>query len=413
MQPAVGTEEARAAAELAARTSYGRLVALLARQWHDLAAAEDALADAFRAALETWPETGVPSRPEAWLLTAARRVLLDRARASKVRAGAVSTLALLWDESAMAEPDLFPDERLKLLFVCAHPAIDPAARTPLMLQTVLGLDAARIAGAFLTSAAALGQRLVRAKSRIRDAGIPFVVPERSELPERLDAVLQAIYAAYGSGWEDVAGADPKRRGLAQEAIWLARLVTRLLPQEAEAHGLLALMLHCEARRDARRDDEGAFVPLGEQNTALWSRELAGEAERTLGDASRLGRIGPFQLEAAIQSVHYGRAATRRTDWPALAQLYEALARLAPSVGVLVSRAAACANAFGPEHGLAHLDALPEDEIRAYQPYWALRAHLLALIDAAGAKAAFDRAIGLSDDPAVRAFLLRQRNRKPG
>lgn len=413
MQPVVETQEARAAAELAARASYGRLVALLARQWHDLAAAEDALADAFRAALETWPETGVPARPEAWLLIAARRVLLDRARAGKVRADAMPTLALLSDGSAMAEPALFPDERLKLLFVCAHPAIDPAARTPLMLQTVLGLDATRIAGAFLTSAATLGQRLVRAKTKIRDAGIPFVVPERSELPERLDAVLQAIYAAYGSGWEDVTGADPKRRGLAQEAIWLARLVTRLLPQEAEAHGLLALMLHCEARRDARRDGEGGFVPLGEQDTALWSRELASEAERALGDASRLGRLGPFQLEAAIQSVHYGRAATGQIDWLALAQLYEALARLAPTIGALVSRAAACANAFGPDHGLTQLDALPQDAIRAYQPYWALRAHLLAKTDAAGADAAFDRAIGLSDDPAVRSFLLRRRNRKPG
>jgi RNA polymerase sigma-70 factor (ECF subfamily) len=414
MQPAAGTAEAQAAAELAARASYGRLVALLARQWRDLAAAEDALADAFRAALETWPQAGIPTRPEAWLLTAARRVLLDWARASKVRTDAEPTLALLSDEFAMTEPALFPDERLKLLFVCAHPAIDPAARTPLMLQTVLGLDAARIAGAFLTSPAALGQRLVRAKAKIRDAGIAFIVPEHSELAERLDAVLQAIYAAYGSGWEDVAGADPKRRDLAREAIWLARLVTRLLPGEAEAHGLLALMLHCEARRDARRNSDGGFVPLGEQDTALWSKALAAEAERTLGDAARLGRLGPFQIEAAIQSVHHGRAATGRTDWAALAQLYEALARLAPTIGVLVSRAAACAEAIGPDHGLAQLDALPIDEIRAYQPYWTLRAHLLARTgDAAAAHAAFDRAIGLSDDPAVRAFLLRRRNRAPG
>jgi RNA polymerase sigma-70 factor (ECF subfamily) len=412
MQPAAGMAEARAAAELAARASYGRLVALLARQWRDLAAAEDALADAFRAALETWPEAGVPGRPEAWLLTAARRVLLDRERARKVRTDAEPTLALLSDEFAMAEPSLFPDERLKLLFVCAHPAIDPAARTPLMLQTVLGLDAVRIAAAFLTSPAALGQRLVRAKAKIRDAGIAFAVPEHAELPERLDAVLQAIYAAYGSGWEDVSGADPKRRGLAQEAIWLGRLVTRLLPGEAEAQGLLALMLHCEARRDARRDDTGGFVPLGEQDTALWSRDLATEAERALADASRLGRVGPFQLEAAIQSVHCGRAATGRTDWHALAQLYEALARLAPTIGVLVSRAAASAEAVDADHGLALLDALPADEIRAYQPYWALRADLLARTGSAGADAAFDRAIGLSDDPAVRAFLLRRRNRSP-
>jgi RNA polymerase sigma-70 factor (ECF subfamily) len=245
--------EARAAADLAARASYGRLVALLARQWRDLAAAEDALAEAFRAALERWPLDGVPARPEAWLLTAARRVLIDQSRAGRVRTDAEPTLALLSEQFSMTEPSLFPDDRLKLLFVCAHPAIDASARTPLMLQTVLGLDAARIAAAFLTSPAALGQRLVRAKAKIRDAGIAFETPERGELPARLDAVLQAIYAAFGSGWEDVAGADPKRRGLAREAIWLARLVTALMPDEPEARGLLALMLHSDARRMARRD----------------------------------------------------------------------------------------------------------------------------------------------------------------
>lgn len=406
--------EARMAAELAARASYGRLVALLARQWRDLAAAEDALADAFRAALEHWPTSGVPARPEAWLLTTARRVLIDRARAQTVRADAGPTLALLTDQFAMAEPALFPDDRLKLLFVCAHPAIDASARTPLMLQTVLGLDAARIAAAFLTSAAALGQRLVRAKAKIRDAGIAFAVPEQSELAPRLDAVLQAVYAAYGSGWEDVAGADPKRRGLAEEAIWLGRLIAGLLPREPEAHGLLALMLHCEARRAARRDAAGAFVPLAEQDVALWSRAMIGQAETALGEAAKLGRIGPFQLEAAIQSVHAARAVSGRTDWQALAQLHEGLARLAPTTGVLVSRAAAFAEAFGPERGLALLTELPEAEIASYQPFWALRAHLMQRLGLeAEARLAFDRAIGLADDPAVRAFLARRRDASIG
>ncbi|MBX9908374.1 MAG: RNA polymerase subunit sigma-70 [Beijerinckiaceae bacterium] len=406
--------EARMAAELAARASYGRLVALLARQWRDLAAAEDALADAFRAALEHWPTSGVPARPEAWLLTTARRVLIDRARAQTVRADAGPTLALLTDQFAMAEPALFPDDRLKLLFVCAHPAIDASARTPLMLQTVLGLDAARIAAAFLTSAAALGQRLVRAKAKIRDAGIAFAVPEQSELAPRLDAVLQAVYVAYGSGWEDVAGADPKRRGLAEEAIWLGRLIAGLLPREPEAHGLLALMLHCEARRAARRDAAGAFVPLAEQDVALWSRAMIGQAETALGEAAKLGRIGPFQLEAAIQSVHAARAVSGRTDWQALAQLHEGLARLAPTTGVLVSRAAAFAEAFGPERGLALLTELPEAEIASYQPFWALRAHLMQRLGLeAEARLAFDRAIGLADDPAVRAFLARRRDASVG
>ena len=415
MAPTAGHDrEARMAAELAARASYGRLVALLARQWRDLAAAEDALADAFRAALEHWPTSGVPARPEAWLLTTARRVLIDRARAQTVRADAGPTLALLTDQFAMAEPALFPDDRLKLLFVCAHPAIDASARTPLMLQTVLGLDAARIAAAFLTSAAALGQRLVRAKAKIRDAGIAFAVPEQSELAPRLDAVLQAVYVAYGSGWEDVAGADPKRRGLAEEAIWLGRLIAGLLPREPEAHGLLALMLHCEARRAARRDAAGAFVPLAEQDVALWSRAMIGQAETALGEAAKLGRIGPFQLEAAIQSVQAARAVSGRTDWHALAQLHEGLARLAPTTGVLVSRAAAFAEAFGPERGLALLTELPEAEIASYQPFWALRAHLMQRLGLeAEARLAFDRAIGLADDPAVRAFLARRRDASVG
>ncbi len=407
-------QEARAAAAFAARASYGRLVALLARQWRDLAAAEDALADAFRAALEHWPISGVPARPEAWLLTTARRVLIDRARAQTVRADAEPTLTLLSDQFAMAEPALFPDDRLKLLFVCAHPAIDASARTPLMLQTVLGLDAARIAAAFLTSPAALGQRLVRAKAKIRDAGIAFAVPEQSELAPRLDAVLQAVYATYGSGWEDVAGADPKRRGLAEEAIWFGRLIAGLLPREPETHGLLALMLHSEARRAARRDAAGAFVPLAEQDVTLWSRAMIGQAETTLGEAAKLGRIGPFQLEAAIQSVHAARAVSGRTDWQALAQLHEGLARFAPTTGVLVSRAAAFAEAFGPERGLALLTELPEAEIASYQPFWALRAHLMQRLGLeAKARLAFDRAIGLADDPAVRAFLARRRDAPAG
>lgn len=406
-------DETRTAADLAARASYGRLLSLLARGWRDLSAAEDALADAFRAALETWPQGGVPARPEAWLLTTARRLLIDRRRARAVRADAEPTLALLAQEHAMTETALFPDERLKLLFVCAHPAIDVAARAPLMLQTVLGLDAARIARAFLTSPAALGQRLVRAKAKIRDAGIAFAVPEQAELPERLDAVLQAIYAAFGSGWEDVAGADPRRSGLTQEAIWLARLVVQLLPAEPEARGLLALMLHCQARRDARRDGAGAFVPLAEQDTTRWSLVLIREAESELARAAAAGRIGPFQLEAAIQSVHAARAVTGRTDAQALAQLYEGLARLAPTTGVLVSRAAALAEAFGAERGLAALAQMPEAEIASYQPYWALKAHLLrAAARASEALEAYGRAIGLTDDPAVRTFLMRASAQRP-
>lgn len=398
-------EEARAAAEHAARSSYGRLVATLARQWRDLAAIEDALAEAFRSAVEHWPVSGVPARPEAWLLASARNALIDGVRRGRVRSDAAPTLTLLAEVDEVTNASLFPDERLKLLFVCAHPEIDIAVRPALMLQIVLGLDAARIAAAFLTSPAALGQRLVRAKIRIRDAGLAFAVPEQEELPERLHCVLQAIYAAYGSGWDDVAGADRKRQGLTEEAIFLARLVASLLPTEPEARGLLALILHCEARRGARRDTEGAFVVLSDQDTSLWSGELIAEAEHELAAASRLGRLGPFQLEAAIQSVHAARARTGRTDWPALAQLYEGLARLAPTLGALTGRAAAFAEVFGPQRGLALLADLPGAQAAGYQPYWALKAHLLVRTgEAAAAREAYTRAIGLSEDPAVRAFL---------
>jgi len=396
-----------AAAELAARVSYGRLLAYLAAQSRDLTAAEDALGEAFVAALETWPRAGVPDKPEAWLLAVARRRLIDGARHARVEDVAAAALRIVVDraEQEASSKALFPDERLKLLFVCAHPAIDPAARTPLMLQTVLGLDAARIASAFLVAPAAMGQRLVRVKAKIRDAGIRFEIPEPRELPSRLEAVLQAIYAAYGSAWEDVAGADPRRQGLAEEAIWLGRLVTRLLPDEPEGQGLLALMLHCEARRGARRDAEGRYVPLTRQDVALWSQPLTEEAEEILAAASTAMKPGRFQLEAAIQSVHAQRAVTGHTDWEAIALLYEGLIRLAPTIGARVGSAAALAKAKGDDAGLAALEAIPPEAVTGYQPYWALSAHLLKRLGRpAEASEAYARAVGLSEDPAVRDFL---------
>jgi RNA polymerase sigma-70 factor (ECF subfamily) len=341
------TDGARAAAERAARDSYGRLLAYLLVRSREAAGAEDALGDALVAALETWPRPGVPDRPEAWLLTVARRRLVDATRHARVRSESAGALELMLEgaEADAATPD-FPDERLKLLFVCAHPAIDPAMRTPLMLQSVLGLDAARIASAFLVAPAAMGQRLVREKARIRGASIDWIVPDARELPGRLAAVLEAIYAAYGSGWDDVAGADPRRRGLAEEALALGRLVARLLPEEPEALGLLALMLHCEARRGARRDDAGRYVPLDQQDVGRWSEALIEEVEAALAAAARAGQPGRFQLEAAIQSAHVHRAVTGRTDWEAIALLYEGLLRSAPTIGARVGQAAAIAEARG-------------------------------------------------------------------
>jgi RNA polymerase sigma-70 factor (ECF subfamily) len=400
-------QSAHRSAELAARASYGRLVAYLARRSRDVTAAEDALGDAFVAALATWPRDGVPDRPEAWLLAVARRRLLDAGRHVTVGARALPTLHAMIDDAdgAAAAESAFPDERLALLFVCAHPAIDEAMRTPLMLQTVLGLDAARIAAAFVVPAATMAQRLVRVKTKIRDAGIRFEVPDLPELPARIGPVLEAIYAAYGRGWEDVNGAEARREGLADEAIWLGRLVTRLLPDEPEAWGLLALMLHCEARRAARRDAAGGYVPLGSQDVERWARPMIEEAERMLLVAARAGAPGRFQLEAAIQSAHAQRGHTGRTDWEAIALLYEGLVRLAPTVGARVGRAAALAEARGAGAALASLDALPPALVVGYQPYWALRAHLLGLLDRADEAAeSYARAIDLSEDPAARAFL---------
>lgn len=402
--------DARAAIERAARDSCRRLIAFLTVRSRDVAGAEDALAEAFVAALESWPRTGVPLKPEAWLLSVARCRLTDDVRHARVQAAAMPTLLAAADEALQLTEDsvTFPDERLKLLFVCAHPAIDAAARTPLMLQIVLGLDAKRIASAFLVKPAAMGQRLSRAKSKIRAAGIPYELPEAKELPARLDAVLETIYAAYGSGWEDIAGADPRRRNLNAEAIELGRLLHRWLPNEPEIQGLLALMLHCEARRKARRAADSSYVALSEQDTSLWSLPMLEEADGLLTSAARAGRLGRFQLEAAIQSMHARRRVNGQTDWEAMALLYEGLVRLAPTVSALLGRAAVLAMARGPAEGWAALDRIPPQSARSYQPYWALRAHLLQRVGRTDeAESAYGRAIGLCADPALRRFLEKQ------
>src|SRR5215813_3919133 len=340
-------EKVHRAVERVARESYGRLVAYLSVHTRDLAGAEDALSEALLKALTAWPRDGIPQNPEAWLLTTARRSLIDFFRHQRVVLDSEPELLLLTRD--LTEDTLetnYPDERLKLLFVCAHTAIDPAMHTPLMLQAVLGLDAVRIAGAFLVAPKTMGQRLVRAKTKIRDGGIRFEVPEKRELPERLDAVLEAIYAAFGIGWDDMAGADQRGRGLAEEAIWLARVLLELIPGEAEVQGLLALMLHCEARRGARRDRDGRYVPLSEQDPKLWSLPLIEEAERHLAEASKYGRPSRFQLEAAIQSVHAERGRSGRIEWAAIALFYQQLIRISPTPGVRVGYAAALAEANG-------------------------------------------------------------------
>jgi RNA polymerase sigma-70 factor (ECF subfamily) len=403
-------EDTHRTIERVARESYGRLVAYLSANTRDVASAEDALSNALVAALTTWPRDGVPQNPEAWLLTTARHSFIDQVRHRQVAEASEPTLKLLREDSMeMNLSAEFPDERLKLLFVCAHPAIDPAMHTPLMLQTVLGLDAVRIGHAFLISPTTMGQRLVRAKTKIRDGGIRFEVPQERELPQRLDAVLEAIYAAFGIGWDDMAGVDQRGRDLAEEAIWLARVLLQLMPREAEVQGLLALMLHCEARRAARRGPDGQYVPLSEQDSRQWSLPLIEEAERHLAQASSHSRAGRFQLEAAIQSVHAERARSGRTEWIAIVVFYEQLVRRSQTLGTWTGYAAAVGGAKGPEAGLAVLDGMDPDDVSAYQPYWAVRAHLLQRLGKTSeAVDAFDRAIGLAEDPAVRQFLLQRR-----
>jgi RNA polymerase sigma-70 factor, ECF subfamily len=409
----VTADEGRRAVEAAARRGYGKLVAYLAARTGDVAGAEDALSEAFAAALATWPETGVPRAPEAWLLAVARRKAIDQARRRRTHKDAGDVLQILADE--MTERDTtaaeIPDDRLRLMFACAHPAIEEAARAPLILQTVLGLDAAAVASAFLVAPATMSQRLVRAKRKIAATRIPFRIPERDELPERLDAVLDAIYATFAAGWADPAGAVARTRDFAEEAIWLGRLVVSLQPDAPEALGLLALMLHADARRVARRDADGAFVPLDEQDVARWDSATIDEAEELLLRASGLGAVGRFQLEAAVQSAHAVRRRTGRADWPAILQLYDALLAITDSPVVAINRAVAIGELHGPRAALAALDAVGADpRLAEYQPYWAARAQMLTLVsEHAAADRAYIRAIGLEADPAVRRFLQGKRS----
>jgi RNA polymerase sigma-70 factor (ECF subfamily) len=399
--------QASSAVDAVARRSYGKLVAFLAARTRDVAAAEDALSEAFASALADWPVNGCPDNPEGWLLTVARRKGIDAMRRRHREELAGSDLQLMAEglEAAAASAEI-PDERLALLFVCAHPAIEIGIRAPLMLQVVMGLDAAAVASAFLISPATMGQRLVRAKNKIRQAGVPFRLPEPEELRERLATVLDAIYAAFAEGWSDGAGTDAARRELAQEAIFLCRVVTELLPEEPEALGLLALLLHAEARGRARRNAQGEYVPLAEQDVGRWNSQMIREAEELLLRASALGRMGRFQLEAALQSAHVYRRMTGGDNRADVVRLYETLLRISGSPVVAINRAIALAELRGAGAGLDALKEVAADaRVKQYQPYWAARADLLARAGAAEeAREAYEIAIGLERDPAVRRFL---------
>ena len=366
------------------------------------------MSEAFTAALKTWPTKGAPDNPEAWLLSVARRKHIDEIRREKARTNLVNTLTEEAESFAQAisPASTFPEHRLNLMFACAHPAIDSSIRAPLILNTILGLSAERMASAFLVKPTAMSQQLVRGKRKIRDARIRFSIPENEELPERLDAVLEAIYAAYGVAWENVAGQDAFAHSLADEAIWLARLLAEQLPKEPEPRGLLALMLYCESRTAARRGTDGSFIPLYEQDTSLWDRSLIDKAEKQLEAAALHKRHGRFQLEASIQSAHTARIHTGLVEWETIATLYEGLVQIAPTIGGLVSRASTLAKARDASFALAELDRLPKQTVASYQPYWALRFHLLKELGRSEEAAkARQQAIGLTEDPSVRAYLL--------
>jgi predicted RNA polymerase sigma factor len=386
-------------AETAARTAYGRLLALLAAVDHDVPAAEDALADAFERALIRWPLDGVPRDPDAWLLTVARNRRRDQWKSAAAR-----TSVPLDAADPVCTPDMDDrDPRLELLLVCADPAINGAVRVPLMLNTVLGFTAGQIGRAFLVPPTTMAARLVRAKQRIKRDRIPFRIPDADLLPARLNPVLEAVYGAYSIEWPTV----PRERHAL--ILGLAETIAAAAAGSAEASGLAALLCLSSARLPARLDDRGAFVPLVEQDPRRWDRHLIALGHRHLRAAHALGTVGRFQLEAAIAAVHCARRPGAAPDWPMLRRLHESLQSLAPTAGGAVALAAVVAETDGPAAGLAALDRVPG--LQRSQPAWATRAHLLSRLgDRSGADTALDKAISLTTDPAERAHLTALRLR---
>jgi RNA polymerase sigma-70 factor, ECF subfamily len=393
---------AQARAAEVARASYGRLLALLAARARDIAVAEEALGDAFCLALETWPTTGIPANPEAWLMATAKNRSVDAFR--RINSSPVEYTDELPDAvDEIADPQDIPDRRLALMFVCAHPAIDASLHTALMLQTVLGFEAADIGRSFLVSPTALQQRLVRAKRKIKDSRIPFAMPDLTDMPERLTAVLEAIYGAYALEWlGDVDGIDA-----AGEALYLARLLASLMPDDPEASGLAAFLCISNARRGTRIVG-GHLVPLHEQDHSTWSPDLLKEGDAWLRRASAAQRLGRFQLEAAIQQAHVSHLQDQIANWAHILMLSEGLCLLCPTAGAHVNRIAALAEVRGPRVALDELEKLSAALEQPFQPLEATRANLLQRLGLRHeAVQAYERAISLSTEAPVRSWLQAQ------
>ena len=403
---------ARQAVAIAARQHHGQLLAILIRDLRDFQLAEDSLQDAIESALTHWSRSGVPRTPMAWLLQAARRKAIDRLRRAKNLQLKSAELAILMESDQdstdeMDEGDI-PDERLRLIFTCCHPALDPQTSVALSLRTLCGLTTPEIARAFVVSEETMAQRLVRARQKIAKAGIAYEVPEKSELPGRQQSVLNIIYLTFNEGYVVTAGPEHLRVDLCEEAIRLARMLNALCPDEAEVMGLLALLLLTHARRKARSSDAAPYVPLDEQDRTLWDQHMIVEGDTLLLRALKFGQAGPYQLQAAISAIHSQARTHAQTRWNEIILIYDRLYDLSENPVYLLNRAVAVSFLDNPNKALAELSSI-SDELKNYQPYHAARADMLRRAgDYATARQAYDQAITLSQNQVEKNFLIQKR-----